>query len=337
MARQLGAQTIAFERNIHILSTAATVGPKEGEGPLGQEFDVVLADMLAGESSWEAAESKIVERNMKLAIEKAGIRQEDVDYILAGDLLNQSIGATFGMRSLERPYYGLFSACATFGEALGLGAILIEAGGAKMVAAAASSHFCTAERQFRLPLEMGGQRPPTASWTVTGSGAAILGSDHAKPRITHITTGKIVDYGITDVNNMGAAMAPAAADTLRAHFADTGREPTDYDWIVTGDLGHYGRELVVRQLAEEGIALGSNFTDCGIKIYDQQMQDTHAGGSGCACAAVTFCGHYYRLLAQKKIKRMLLVPTGALLSTVSSQQGESIPGIAHAVAIECGI
>lgn len=334
MAQHLGKQSIRLDRPVTILSGASTVGPKEGEGPLAGGFDVVLTDALAGEKTWEAAESKIVETTLKMAVEKAFLTIDDIDYIFAGDLLNQSIGSTFGIRSLNRPFFGIFGACSTFGEAIALGSILIDGGGAGKILAGASSHFCSAEKQFRFPLEMGGQRTPTASWTVTGDGAVVLSDSGEGPKVTHITTGRIVDLGITDANNMGAAMAPAAKEVIKAHFEDTGRTPDYYDVIATGDLGRYGKQLCVRLLSDDGITMTESFTDCGIEIFDNENQDTHAGGSGCACSAVTFCAYFYKQLRNKEINRLLLIPTGALMSPTSTQQGESIPGVAHAVAIE---
>ena len=261
-------------------------------------------------------------------------RAKEVDYILCGDLLNQCTGSTFGVRQFEIPFFGLFGACSTMGEAMSLGAMLIDGGFANHVLAGASSHFCAAEKQFRFPLPLGTQRPPTATWTVTGDGAVVLARKGNGPKIVEITTGKIVDMGVTDANNMGAAMAPAAADLLQTHFADTGRTPQDYDVIATGDLGTVGRELVVELLAKAGYEMDSRYTDCGIEIFDNETQDTHAGGSGCACSAVTFCAYFYPRLLSGEIGRMLFIPTGALMSPTSSQQGQSIPGIAHGLVIE---
>lgn len=334
MKKRIGKQTVKFEKPPVILSASSVVGPKEGEGPLRAYFDVINTDILNGADSWEKAESRYVTDALKLAVTKCGKNMKDIDYILAGDLLNQGIGTTFGVRELDRPLFGLFGACSTMGEALSLSAMLVDGGFAQNVLASASSHFCSAEKQFRFPLELGTQRPPSSTWTVTGDGAAVVSSDGAGPRITYATTGKIVDMGVKDANNMGAVMAPAAADVLAAHFRDTGRSPDYYDVIATGDLGYIGKELAVKLLDEEGIKLGSNYTDCGIEIFDKDKQDTHSGGSGCACSAVTFCGYFYNQLNRGNINSILFVPTGALMSTTSSQQGETIPGIAHAVAIE---
>ena len=334
MSKKIGKQTVRLAEGVTILSAASTVGPKEAEGPLGKYFDQTVEDSFFGEKSWELAESKFVEKNMGLAIQKANLKAKDVDYILCGDLLNQCTGSTFGIKNLEIPFFGLFGACSTMGESMSLGAMLIDGGFANHVLAGASSHFCAAEKQFRFPLPLGTQRPPTATWTVTGDGAVVLSRKGEGPKITEITTGKIVDMGVTDANNMGAAMAPAAAALLKAHFEDTGRTPQEYDVIATGDLGTVGRQLVVELLKKEGYDMDSRYTDCGIEIFDAEKQDTHAGGSGCACSAVTFCAYFYPKLVSGEIGRMLCIPTGALMSPTSSQQGQPIPGIAHGVVIE---
>ena len=334
MSKKIGKQTVRLSEGVSILSAASTVGPKEAEGPLGKYFDQRIEDSLFGEDSWELAESKFVEANMKLAVQKANLKPKDIDYILCGDLLNQCTGSTFGIKTLEIPFFGLFGACSTMGESMSLGAMLIDGGFANYVLTGASSHFCAAEKQFRFPLPLGTQRPPTSTWTVTGDGAVVLSRKGDAPKITEITTGKIVDLGVTDANNMGAAMAPAAAALLQTHFEDTGRTPQDYDVIATGDLGKIGRELVVELLAKEGYQMDSRFTDCGIEIFDPEAQDTHAGGSGCACSAVTFCAYFYPKLVSGEIGRMLFIPTGALMSPTSSQQGQPIPGIAHGLVIE---
>ena len=334
MSKKIGKQTVRLAEGVTILSAASTVGPKEAEGPLGKYFDQTVEDSFFGEKSWELAESKFVEKNMGLAIQKANLKAKDVDYILCGDLLNQCTGSTFGIKNLEIPFFGLFGACSTMGESMSLGAMLIDGGFANHVLAGASSHFCAAEKQFRFPLPLGTQRPPTATWTVTGDGAVVLSRKGEGPKITEITTGKIVDMGVTDANNMGAAMAPSAAAHLKAHFEDTGRTPQENDVISTGDLGTVGRQLVVELLKKEGYDMDSRYTDCGIEIFDAEKQDTHAGGSGCACSAVTFCAYFYPKLVSGEIGRMLFIPTGALMSPTSSQQGQPIPGIAHGVVIE---
>ncbi|MCL1936209.1 MAG: stage V sporulation protein AD [Defluviitaleaceae bacterium] len=330
----IGKQTIKFKKNISILETASIVGPKEGDGPLKNYFDIVLEDIMAGENTWEKAESIIVRKSLELATKKAKLAMTDIDYIIAGDLLNQNTGSTFGIRDLHRPFIGIFSACSAMGLSMGLGATFLESNFAKNVLASSSSHFCAAEKQFRFPLELGSQRPPTSTTTVTGCGVALLSNDNSDlPKIKAITTGKIVDMGITDPFNMGAAMAPAALDTIITHFNDLNIEPDYYDLIITGDLGHIGSEIILTLSKKEGYLL-KNYKDCGILIYDKDTQDTHSGGSGCACAGTTFAGYLYKKMIEKEIKKLLFVPTGALLSPLSVLQKESIPGIAHAVAIE---
>ena len=334
MERQCGAQTIRFLNPPSIISSASVVGPKEGEGPLAKYFDKISSDILFGKETWEQAESEMVRQGIELAVAKAGLTLEDIRYILAGDLLNQGTGSTFGVRSLGRPFFGLFGACSTMGEAMSLGAVLVDGGYADFVVAAASSHFCGAEKTFRYPLELGSQRAPTASWTVTGEGAVVLSKKGKGPFITAATTGKIVDMGITDVNNMGAAMAPAAADVMTAHFRDLQIAPDYYDQIVTGDLGHVGGKLLVQLMQEAGYDISERYTDCGIEIFDADKQGTLAGGSGCGCSAATLAGYLLHRIRKKEINRMLFIPTGAMHSVVTVQQGESIPGIAHAVSIE---
>lgn len=334
MDKHVGEQTIKFANPPTVLSTASIVGPKEGEGPLAKYFDIISQDVLFGMDSWEKAESEMVRQTVELAAKKANLSMGDIQYILAGDLLNQETGSTFGLRSSNRPVFGLFGACSTMGEALTLGAVLVDGGYADYTLAAASSHFCGAEKTFRFPLELGTQRAPTASWTVTGDGAAVLSSIGTGPYITTATTGCIVDMGIKDVNNMGAAMAPAAADVLTKHFRDLQIDPDYYDVIATGDLGQYGKKLLLQLMKDSGYDLNGVLTDCGVEIFDQEKQDTHAGGSGCGCAAVTFAGYFYAKLRKKEINRLLLVPTGAMHSVVTMQQGETIPAMAHAVAIE---
>jgi stage V sporulation protein AD len=330
---RLGGQTIKLEKPPSILSAATIVGRKEGEGPLGQYFDKVLSDNLWGEKSWEKAECRMYQEATQMVIAKAGKQSQDINYLFGGDLLNQIITANFAARTLGIPFFGLYGACSTLTESMSLGAIVISGGYAHNVICATSSHFCTAERQYRFPLEMGAQRPPTAQWTVTGAGAFLLSSDDKPPYITHVTTGKVIDYGITDINNMGAAMAPAAAETIKAHFKDTQQGPEAYDLIVTGDLGIYGRGLTIDLLKRDGYDISDRFIDCGCEIYSAK-QDTHAGGSGCGCSSVVFGAYILKKMEEGIYHRILLAATGALLSTTSNQQGESIPGIAHAITIE---
>ena len=332
--RHIGTQTIMFDNPPTILETSSIVGPKEAQGPLAKYFDQCLEDEFWGEKSWEKAESKIIKENVNSVISKSGIPATQIDYCFAGDLLNQCISSSFGLRELNMPFFGVFGACSTFVESLCLGSVFVEAGAAKNVLCATSSHFCSAEKQFRFPLELGNQRPPTSQWTVTGSGAAIVSAFGKGPFITHITPGKIVDMGIKDANNMGAAMAPAALDTLITHLKDTGRKPSYYDAIITGDLGHVGKEIVTEMASSKGYNIKANYNDCGVLIFDKQKQDTHAGGSGCACCGTVFSGYFFKQLKDKKINKILLIATGALTNSTISQQGESIPGIAHAIAIE---
>ena len=330
---RIGKQTIKFNTPPTILECASIVGPKEAQGPLAKYFDQTLGDEFWGEKTWEKAESKIIKETVNTVISKSGVPSEKIDYMFAGDLLNQCISSSFGLRELNIPFFGVFGACSTFVESLSLGAVFVE-GVAENVLCATSSHFCSAEKQFRFPLELGNQRPPSSQWTVTGSGAVILTKNGSGPYITNITPGKIIDMGIKDGNNMGAAMAPAFADTLISHFEDTGRKPSYYDAIISGDLGYVGKEIVIDILKSKGYDIKSNYNDCGVLIFDKASQDTHSGGSGCACCGTVFSGYFFKQLKEKKIKKMLLIATGALMNSTTSQQGESIPGIAHAISIE---
>ncbi len=331
--KKMGKQTIAFHNPPVIIGASSIVGPKEGQGPLGKEFDTVLPDTLVGEQTWEKAERKMLKTSCEMAVQKAKLTLQDIDFMMAGDLLNQLISANFTARDLGVPFIGLYGACSTMFEGLALGSMLVDGGYANHILTAASSHYDTAERQFRFPTEMGVQRPPTAQWTVTGAGAAVLASGGKGPAITHVTIGKVIDLGISDANDMGSAMAPAAADTLIQHFKDTGRKPSDYDLIFTGDLASIGRALTEQMVKQAGFDISKNYTDCGVLIFDS-ARDTHAGGSGCGCSAVVLAGYLLKQLTAGVYKRILGVGTGALLSTTSSLQGESIPGIAHAVVIE---
>ncbi|MDR1157235.1 MAG: stage V sporulation protein AD [Oscillospiraceae bacterium] len=328
---RLGAQTIRFDRPPRVLGCASVVGKKEGAGPLGGSFDVVETDAFCGEKTWEKAESRLLRTALARAAEKAGQPLEELDILFAGDLLDQCIGTSFGLRGTKRPLLGLYAACATMAEGLILAAAAVSAGYARTAAAMSSSHFCAAERQYRLPLEYGGQRTPTAQWTVTGAGALVLGTDSSGPSLTHAAVGRIVDAGVKDPAHMGAAMAPAAYDTLRAFFAESGTAPEAYDLIATGDLGAPGSELLLDLFARDGVALAGRHVDCGTLIYDAN-QDTHAGGSGAGCGAVVLCGHLMRGLQERRWRRLLFCGTGALLSPVSAAQGESIPAICHVAA-----
>ncbi len=331
--KKLGKQTIQFDNPPTILETASIVGPKEADGPLAKYFDQCLDDELWGEKTWEKAESKIIKETVNSVIAKSGISSDTIDYCFAGDLLNQCISSSFGLREINIPFFGIFGACSTFVEGLSLAAVFTESV-AENVLCAASSHFCSAEKQFRFPLELGNQRPPTAQWTVTGAGSAIVTKSGTGPFITTMTTGKIVDMGIKDANSMGAAMAPAALDTLITHFKDTGRTPNYYDAIITGDLGYIGKDILIDLAKLQGYNIKSNYNDCGVLIFDKSTQDTHSGGSGCACCGTVFSGYFFNQLRKKEIKKLLLIATGALTNSTTSQQGESIPGIAHAISIE---
>ena len=331
--KKLGQQTYAFTNSPVFAGAASVVGPKEGQGPLGNQFDLVLQDSLNGEQTWEKAERKMLKESCQGAVKKAGLTPSDIDIMMAGDLLNQIISANFTARDLGIPFIGLYGACSTMFEGLALGSMLIDGGFADYVLTAASSHYNTAERQYRFPTEMGVQRPLTAQWTVTGAGAAVIGVQGQGPSITHITIGKVIDLGVKDANDMGSAMAPAAADTIIRHFQDTGRSPSDYDLIVTGDLAAIGRALTEQLVKQAGYDISKNYTDCGILIFDP-TQDTHAGGSGCGCSAVVLTGYLLKEIIAGRFKRVLGVGTGALLSPSSTLQGESIPGIGHGVVID---
>lgn len=333
-SQYIGKQSIRFSHPPVILSSTSIVGPKEGKGPLADYFEEVLSDVLWGEDTWEKAEMKLVKEAIKKVVVNADLRLEDIRYLFGGDLLNQIVASTYGAREFNIPFFGVYGACSTMGQAMQLAAMTVAGGYAEQVLAVTSSHFCGAEKQFRFPLEYGCQRPLTATWTVTGSGAVIIGKEGTGPYITGITTGKIVDLGVRDPMNMGAAMAPAAADTMVTHFKDMGTSPDDYDLIITGDLGTVGHELMKELVEKEGYYLQENCTDCGICIFDPTTQDTHAGGSGCGCSAATLGGYVLKEINEGKFKKVLFIPTGALLSTLSTQQGESIPGIAHAVVIQ---
>ncbi|MBO5303184.1 MAG: stage V sporulation protein AD [Lachnospiraceae bacterium] len=330
----IGEQSLIFPKDVYITSSACVVGKKEGEGPLGRAFDMICDDDKFGADTWEMAESTMQKEALALAMGKAKLEPEDIRYLFAGDLLGQNIATSFGVMNYEIPLFGLYGACSTAGESLSLAAMCVGAGYAPKVAALTSSHFASAEKQFRYPLEYANQRPVSATWTVTGSGAFILSDKKSKVRIAGITTGKIVDMGIKDSMNMGAAMAPAAVDLIARNLEDFKRTPEDYDKIVTGDLGYIGQEIIIDLLKKQKIDISRIHEDCGIKIYDKEKQGTGSGGSGCGCSAVTLCAHYLPMLEEGTLKRILFVPTGALLSTVSFNEGQNVPGIAHGIVLE---
>jgi len=330
MIERIGRYTLRFKNMPSVKSFAAVCGKKEGEGPLSKYFDKIFQDTKMDEETWEKAESKLQTEAVKFALEKANLTPEKIDYIFAGDLLNQCISSVFGLRSLEIPYIGQYGACSTMAQSLALAAVFIAGKAAEHCISVTSSHFCSAERQYRFPLEYGGQRFLTAQWTVTGSGAVILSRESEGPYISEITFGKIIDLGIKDLNNMGAAMAPAAAETLKRFLKDTRTLPEDYNLILTGDLGKIGTELLKELLKKENITL-KNHNDCGLMIYNLKEQDVHSGGSGCGCSASVLCSYILNKLKYKEFKNLIFMATGALMSPTSSQQGETIPSIAHLI------
>lgn len=328
-------RTIFFKDPPAVKGFASVVGKKEANGPLREYFDVICMDSLMGQTSFEKAEAELQNTAVSRAMQKAGLAPEDIGYVMGGDLLNQCISSSYGLRDFGIPFLGLYGACSTMSESMGLAAVLCASGAAENCVAVSSSHFCSAERQFRFPLNYGGQRTPTAQWTVTGAGSVVVGCDGEDdmPRIRAVTFGKIEDLGITDINNMGAAMAPAAASTLYEFFKDSGSNPSDYDLILTGDLGELGSDLMIRLLMDNNINIRERHNDCGKMIFEKQKQDVHCGGSGCGCSASVLCSKILREITQGKLKNVLFMATGALMSTVSVQQGESIPGIAHLIHI----
>lgn len=334
MNQMIGRQSVCFETPVSIISAASVVGQKEGEGPLGDKFDLVVDDPMMGCNSWEEAESSFQKKAATLALEKANMTPDRLRMIFAGDLLAQSIASSFGIMELRVPIYGLYGACSTMGEALSLGSMAIAGGYGNHVMALTSSHFASAEKEFRFPLSYGNQRPLSASWTVTGSGACILGTKGGKCHITGLTTGKIIDNGLKDSMNMGACMATAASDTIYRNMVDFTRTVDDYDKIITGDLGTVGQVILKDLLGDHGIDIKDKHMDCGIEIFDGETQDTHAGGSGCGCAATVLASYILPKIEAGEWKRVLFVPTGALLSKVSFAEGSSVPGIAHGVVIE---
>lgn len=355
MNQKLGKASVKLEEPVYIIASGSVVGTKEGQGPLGLLFDMVGEDDMFGCNSWEEAESSLQKDAVYLALGKAGLKPENIKFIFAGDLLGQSIATSFGISSYGIPLLGVYGACSTCGESMTLGAMSIAGGFADKVVCVTSSHFASAEKEFRFPLEYGNQRPLSASWTVTGSGAFVLSSEpdgaegcsteydsgdssdvgrHARAQITGMTIGKIVDFGLKDSLNMGACMAPAAASTLEQHFIDWASRPEDYDKIITGDLGSVGQKVLIDLLRDKGYDISAMHMDCGIEIYDAETQDTHAGGSGCGCSAVTLSAYILKQIEEGQWKKVLFMPTGALLSKTSYNEGQSVPGIAHALVIE---
>ena len=340
MNQKLGKASVRLEQPVYILNSASIAGTKEGQGPLGLLFDKTGQDDMFGCKTWEEAESTLQKEAVGLALEKAALRPEDISYVFAGDLLGQSMATSFGISTYQIPLLGVYGACSTCGESLILGAMSIAGGFADKVICVTSSHFASAEKEFRFPLEYGNQRPLSATWTVTGSAAFVLGAASgeggrkARARISAMTVGKVVDFGLKDSMNMGACMAPAAASTLEQHFVDFASQPEDYDKIITGDLGKVGQRVLIDLLRKRGYDISGQHMDCGLEIFDAASQDTHAGGSGCGCSAVTLSAYILKQLEEGNWKKVLFMPTGALLSKTSFNEGMSVPGIAHGVVIE---
>ena len=329
-----GKQSILFDEPPYLVSTGNVVGKKEGEGPLGKLFDFVQEDNLFGQETWEEAESEMQKQACLRALGKAKIDPHEVRYLFGGDLLRQGIATSMGIEELHIPLFGLYGACSTSGEALALSSMSVAAGYGEYVLAVTSSHFGSAEKEFRFPLAYANQRPLSSQWTVTGSGAYLVGKRKSHVRIAGVTVGKIVDYGLKDSQNMGACMAPAACDTICRNLDDFGYTPSDYDKIFTGDLGYVGQSILFDLMRKEGVDIKQNHADCGMLIFDQQTQNTNSGGSGCGCAATTLSAYILPKIASGEWKRVLFVPTGALMSTVSFNEGQSVPGIAHGIILE---
>ena len=326
-------QTIIMKNNTYLLNGYSIVGPLEGKGPLKDYFDYTLKDDTLGEKTFEKAERKLLQTIVSGAIDKSGLKTTDIDFFLGGDLLNQIVSSSYTARELNLPFIGLYSACATMAEAIGLSAILVDNNLANNVVAATCTHFSSAERQYRFPLELGNQRPPTAQWTITGGGASIVSNIPSKIKINAVTFGKVIDYGISDVNNMGAAMAPAACETIKTHLQNMGSKVKDYDFIATGDLGKLGSEILIDLMEHENVLLGQNYADCGCMMYDK-TERVFMGGSGAGCSASVLNSYILKKMLSGEFKRVLLVSTGALMSTTTAQQGDTIPGVAHAIELE---
>lgn len=331
-----GRQSFLLDYPPVITHWASVAGKKESEGPLAHTFDITSQDTLFGQKTWEQGEKRMQQLALETLLYKAKLSKQDVGLVFSGDLLNQCIGSSFSLNKTNIPHLGLYGACSTMAESLLLASMAVSGRFSDRVVAMTSSHFASSERQYRFPLGYGGQRTPTAQWTVTGSGAALVCAQGFGPRITACTIGTVTELGITDANNMGAAMAPAAYHTIRAHFDDLNTGPEDFDLIVTGDLGQLGKELLMDLARRDGISLGGKLTDCGTLVFDNTTQDVHSGGSGCGCSAITLCGDLLGKLKTGKLKKILFCGTGALLSPTSTQQGLPIPGVCHAVCIEGG-
>lgn len=323
--------THILQNSPSIISSAAIGGKMESEGPMGEYFDKINEDPYFTTDTFEKGESQLQKQAVRHAIEKAGLEPDDIDVMFGGDLLNQCVGTTYGIRDFEIPFIGIYGACSTMSEGLMLASLFVDGGYSKKTLAVTSSHFCSAERQYRFPLNYGGQRAPTSQWTATAGGALIVSEKSEPPYVRAATVGKVIDMGVTDANNMGAAMAPAAFDTLSQFFKDTGLSPADFDAVVTGDLGKVGSRLLCELFERDGMDIRDRHKDCGMMIYSYENQDVHAGGSGCGCAGSMLCGYFIPKLRSGEIKNILFAATGALMSPTVNQQGESIPGICHAV------
>lgn len=333
-----GKQSVLFEHAPYIIGYSSVAGKKEGEGPLGNYFDLIDEDPFLGMKTWEEAESKMQKMACEMAIQKAGLQSSDIRYLFGGDLLGQLIATSFGIITLNIPLFGIYGACSTMGEGLSLASMAIDGGFAEKTMAVTSSHFAGAEKQFRFPLAYGNQRPYAATWTVTGSGSVVLSKTNTEQgigvQVKGITTGKLIDFGLKDSMNMGACMAPAACDVIEANLKDLNRQPSYYDKIITGDLGSVGAQITKDIMKEKGYDISEQYMDCGMEIYDTEEQDTHAGGSGCGCSAITLTGYVLEMMRRKEWSRVLFIPTGALLSPTSFNEGQSVPGIAHGVVLE---
>lgn len=339
MAKKIGKSTILMEQKPIVFSFGAIVSEKEGKGPLASHFDIISKDPMFGESSWEKAESMMQKQIINHVLDKANMTPKDIDFLFAGDLLNQCTGTSYGVKDFSIPFCGLYGACSTMAESLSMASIFVDANIARKCLAMTSSHFCSAEKQYRFPVQYGSQRTPTAQWTVTGSGAIIIvenkkqNQDQDNIYVEAVTIGTIEDLGITDVNNMGAAMAPAAADTILNYFNDTGDDPSSFDMIITGDLGYVGSDILLDLLKKQDMDISKNHTDCGKLIFNREPQDVHSGGSGCGCSASVLCSYIFKNMKNKNIKKILFIATGALMSPTSIKQGQSIPCIAHLVKL----
>ncbi len=335
MIKRLGSSTICFSEMPNIVGFSGVAGKKEAQGPLKDDFDKIIYDMHVGQDTWEKAESTLQKEALSIAMQKAKCSASDVDFLFAGDLLNQCISSSYGLKDFSIPYLGQYGACSTMVQGLIMASVMVESGASHTSACVTSSHFCSAERQYRFPLDYGGQRPQSSQWTVTGAGCCVVSDKEEKssPKVSKATVGRIVDLGVNDQNNMGAAMAPAAADTLLRFFKDTATKPLDYDMIYTGDLGKIGSALLYELLQKEGIDVSKNHKDCGVMIFDTNDADVHAGGSGCGCCGSVLGGHILKNVEEKRLRNVLVMATGALLSPTSVQQNETIPSIAHLVNI----